>query len=63
MGRHPVLTSLMVIFGVILLAPGVCTAFFVVGMGRGADSLLILLWAACFLISAGGIWLLIRAFR
>ena len=62
--RHPVLTSLMLIFGLILLAPGVCAAFFVVGMGVGnGDFDLAGLWAICFLISAGGIWLLIRVFR
>ena len=39
--RAPVLTVLMVIFGVILLMPGVCAIFFMVGMGpSSADSAL-----------------------
>lgn len=64
MGRHPVLTVLMVIFGIVLLAPGLCALVFMVagGFSRG-DSEFILLWAVCLLISAGGIWLLVRAAR
>ncbi len=64
MGRHPVLTVLMVVVGVVLLLPGVCALVFMITGGfSGGDPLLILLWAVCFLISAGGIWLLISAFR
>jgi hypothetical protein len=63
MGRHPVLTVLMVIFGIILLLPGICAVVFMAGGGTGSDSVLILLWAACFLVSLGGIWLLVKAFR
>jgi hypothetical protein len=62
--RAPVLTVLMVIFGVILLMPGVCAIFFMVGMGpSSADSALALLWAICILIAFGGFWLIRRAFR
>ena len=67
MGRHPFLTVLMVIFGVILLLPGICAAVFMVGGGFGAisrdDAWLLVLWAACILVSLGGIWLLVKAFR
>jgi hypothetical protein len=66
MGRHPVLTILMVIFGVILLLPGVCSLFFMVGMGSGSSGgqpLLVLLWFVCFLIAFGGIMLIRQAFR
>jgi len=63
MGRHPVLTVLMVIFGIILLLPGVCAVVFMAGGGVSNDSMLLSLWAACFLVSLGGIWLLVRAFR
>jgi hypothetical protein len=53
-----------VIFGVILLMPGVCAIFFMVGMGpSSADSALALLWAICILIAFGGFWLIRRAFR
>lgn len=64
MGRHPALTVLMVIFGIILLLPGVCAVFFMTASGSfGGDAMILTLWAVCFLISAGGIWLLISAFR
>jgi hypothetical protein len=65
MGRHPAVTILMVIFGLILLLPGVCSISFIAKMESQvpAPSVLVLLWAVCFLISAGGIWLLVRAFR
>jgi hypothetical protein len=64
MGRHPVLTILMVIFGVILLLPGVCSLFFMVGTGSsGTQPLLVLLWIVCFLIAFGGIMLIRQAFR
>ncbi len=64
MGRHPALTVLMVIFGIVLLLPGVCAVFFMAEFGAsGTDSWLVLLWAVCFLIAFGGIWLLISAFR
>ena len=64
MARHPVLTILMVIGGIILLLPGVCAIFFMTMGGSGAgDPALISLWFVCFLISAGGVLLIIRAFR
>ena len=63
MGRHPVLTVLMVIFGIILVLPGICAVVFMAGGGTGSDSVLVLLWAACFLVMLGGIWLLVKAFR
>jgi hypothetical protein len=65
LGRHPILTSLMVIFGILLLAPGFCALVFIFsdGFPPSGDSQLILLWAVCFLISVGGIWLLVKAFR
>ena len=64
LGRHPILTVLMVIFGIVLLAPGFCALVFMFAGGfSGGDSQIILLWAVCLLISAGGIWLLVRAAR
>jgi hypothetical protein len=54
----------MVIFGVVLLLPGVCAIFFMVGMRPSdSNSALALLWATCFLIAFGGVWLIVRAFR
>src|SRR5258708_7168008 len=64
MARHPVLTILMVVFGVILLLPGVCAVVFIVGMGTsGTESGFVLLWAVCLLIAFGGVMLILPAFR
>ena len=65
MTRHPMLTVLMVVVGVILLLPGVCAAAFMSdGLPRGPDALTFYgLWALCFLVSGGGAFLLYRAFR
>ena len=52
----------MILIGIILLLPGVCAAVFAVGM-RGGDSGLAGLWMICFLISAGGIALIVKAVR
>jgi len=65
MTRHPLLTFLMVLVGVILLLPGVCAAIFMsdgLPPNPGASPL-VGLWAFCFLISAGGVFLLYRTFR
>jgi lipopolysaccharide export LptBFGC system permease protein LptF len=62
--RRPVgVTVTMVIFGIILLLPGVCSVVFMAGMGVSGADPVVGLWAICFLISLGGVWLLIRAFR
>jgi hypothetical protein len=63
MARHPVLTILMVIGGLILLLPGACAIFFITMGGPGGDSALVSLWFVCFLISAGGVVLIVKAFR
>jgi hypothetical protein len=65
MKRHPILTIAMLVFGVILLLPGICALGFVVAGGlTGPDiASLIGLWAICFLISAGGVLLLYKAFH
>jgi hypothetical protein len=65
MARHPVLTILMAIGGIILLLPGLCAVAFMTmgGLSPGQDSALTSLWIVCLAISAGGVWLLIRAFR
>jgi len=66
MTRHPILTILMVLVGIIRLLPGRCAAGFMItsGLSRGSDASTWLgLWALCFLISAGGVFLLYRAFR
>jgi hypothetical protein len=64
MRRHIVLTILMVIIGVILLLPGVCALFFIFAGGfSGVESWIVMLWIASLLISAGGVWLIVKAFR
>ena len=64
MRRNPILIILMVIIGVILLLPGVCALVFMfAGGGPGADPTLVMLWSVSLLVSAGGIWLIVKAFR
>lgn len=68
MRRHPLLTILMVIIGVVLLLPGLCSIWGVVAITgidpRGAqDPRMIALWVVCFAISIAGILLLHRALR
>ncbi|WP_157100006.1 hypothetical protein [Rhodoplanes sp. Z2-YC6860] len=56
-----VTTIVMVIVGIILLLPGVCSLFFMSAMGSGSAGPLGALWLICFAISAGGIALLVKA--
>jgi hypothetical protein len=62
MTRHPVITVLMVVAGVILLLPGLCALIFM-SSSMGGDSQIMLLWLLCLAISAGGVALIVRAFR
>jgi len=63
--RNGAVSVLMVIGGVILLLPGLCSLFFIVMLGSNTGSVgpLGALWLICFIISAGGIAMLVRAFR
>ena len=61
--RHPVLTALMIIIGVVALLPGVCAIFFMIALPGGGDGTMALLWLVCLAISAGGIALIVRAVR
>ena len=66
MTRHPALTVLMTLAGIILLLPGVCAAGVIIFGGlppRPDPSFLYGLWTICFLISAGGAFLLYKAFH
>jgi hypothetical protein len=67
MNRNPLITVLMVILGVILLLPGLCSLAFAVSMvsNMSASDLggLGVLWIVCLLISFGGIMLLRTAFK
>jgi hypothetical protein len=53
----------MIIAGIIALLPGVCAIFFMAAMPGRADGMIALLWLVCLAISAGGIALLVLAFR
>ncbi len=63
--RQLFLTVLMIIGGIILLLPGLCAIVFMTigGLSAGQNSTLMSLWVVCLLISAGGVFLLIKAFR
>jgi hypothetical protein len=61
--RQTALSFLMVVIGLILLLPGACALFFMTAGGFGTDASLVMLWVVCLLISAGGIWLLVKALR
>jgi hypothetical protein len=64
MKRHPLLTILMILGGLVLLLPGVCALAFMTSMGgRGGDGGLVLLYLVCLLIAVGGILLIAKAFR
>lgn len=61
-------TLLMFLVGAALLLPGVCSLGFMVGTMsdkflQDAIALLIVLWAACFAISFGGIMMIRAAYR
>jgi hypothetical protein len=74
--RSPIATALLLIFGLLLLAPGVCSVIFIReymymrslypnGIPHQAymGSDIWVLWVISFIISAGGIGLIIYAFR
>src|SRR5262245_5062804 len=64
MNRHPILTILMAVAGVILLLPGVCAAgFMVLGGLHNPDPSIIGLWLVCLMVAAGGALLLYKAFQ
>jgi uncharacterized RDD family membrane protein YckC len=61
--RHPFLTFLMVVIGIVALLPGLCALVFIAMMPGGGDGVIALLWVICLAISAGGLFLIIRALR
>jgi len=56
-------TFVMTVVGIILLLPGVCSAFFMSSFDDDFLLMLVLVWIPCFLIAAGGVWVIISAFR
>ena len=63
MTRHPLLTILMAVAGIILLAPGVCALAFMVTSGLRDSGPMIGLWLVCFMVAAPAVFLLYSAFR
>jgi hypothetical protein len=61
--RHPFLTFLMVAIGIVALLPGLCALVFMVMMPGGGEGAIALLWLVCLAISAGGLFLIVRALR
>ena len=59
--RHPILSVLMVIVGLILLLPGVCALVF--SPMAVTDPSLLGLILICFAIAAGGVMLILSAVR
>jgi hypothetical protein len=51
------------VFGAILLLPGLCSLFFIGIGGVGQDPTLASLMGLCLLIGAGGIVMIVKAFR
>lgn len=71
---NPVVISLLVVIAIVLLLPGLCTVIFAGQTVATEDvmrllkndpyfQMILVLWAACLLISTGGIFLLRYAIR
>ena len=61
-------TVLLVILGIVLLLPGLCSLVFIValksdGMRNIGNASITQLWFTTFLVAAGGIWLIVYAVR
>ena len=61
-GLDGCLVALLVLMGIILLLPGLCSLVFIVAMLGGAEDFLGL-WLISFAISAGGLWLITYVVR
>jgi hypothetical protein len=64
--RYTIGQLVMIATGVILLLPGLCSLFVMIGMvpwnlGDPFFSLVATVWIVCFLISAGGAWMIYAA--
>jgi len=67
--RNVLMTALMILVGIILLLPGLCSFILIVmlvpddpvGTFRQPD--LVLVWIACFAVAAGGVLLIRRAVK
>jgi hypothetical protein len=67
-GRNPWVTALLILVGIILLLPGLCSLLFSVVLIGDSDSLgrdpgILSLLIFCFLLGAGGVALIVFAIR
>jgi hypothetical protein len=65
-GRNPWVTALLILIGLILLLPGLCSLIFTVVLlsnPSGNDSGFLGLLVFCFLVGAGGVALIVFAIR
>jgi hypothetical protein len=66
-GRNPWVTALLILIGLVLLLPGLCSLIFSAiligsgGSGSSAEYVPLLLF--CFLVGAGGVALIVFAIR
>jgi hypothetical protein len=65
--RNPWVTALLILIGIILLLPGLCSLIFgailISSGGSGGDSGLLSLLFFCFLVGVGGVALIVFAIR
>jgi hypothetical protein len=66
-GRNPWVTALLILVGIILLLPGLCSLIFSVILissgGSGGDTGFLPLLVFCFLVGVGGVALIVFAIR
>jgi hypothetical protein len=66
-GRNPWITALLILIGLILLLPGLCSLIFagvmVAGGGYGSDSGILVLLVVCLAVGVGGVALIVHAIR
>ncbi|HEY4403454.1 MAG TPA: hypothetical protein VGN55_02280 [Xanthobacteraceae bacterium] len=66
-GRNPWATALLILIGLILLLPGVCSLIFggimIDAGGPGIDPGILALLLFCFMVGAGGVALIVYAIR
>ena len=68
MTRHPLVSLLMLLGGMLLMLPGGCAAYFINAVGVSPQSagsqvtteFWYILWFVCFVISALGVYMLVK---
>jgi hypothetical protein len=65
-GRNPWVTALLILIGLVLLLPGVCSLIFsaiLIGAGGSGSSDYVPLLLFCFMVGVGGVALIVFAIR